>query len=216
MSLPSRPVDAPTCVTGTDLRSSFREVPVGKVSTRPALEYGSGTVGVVLIHQVDADLCQWKEYAQTLARLGYRAISMTYLGDYVLEASAAAAELRKDGATKIVLMGASMGGTIALTTAAQLTPAPEAVVSLSGPDTYQDLDALTAIRKLTMPVFLGVAKGDEGFYESAVALYRACTAPHKPLVVEPSIAVHGVELLDVARVSVPMEKYLATYAPPLG
>lgn len=67
-------------------------------------------------------------------RRGYRVIVPSYGTSRYLEvALAAAGRLKSAGATTVVLIGASMGGTMSLATAAKMKPAPKAVVSLSGP-----------------------------------------------------------------------------------
>ena len=53
----------------------------------------------------------------------------------------AAAELRRRGADRLVLVGFSMGGTAAVEAAAEITPPVAGVISLSGPEEYQGADA---------------------------------------------------------------------------
>lgn len=75
-------------------------------------------------------------------------------------ALAAAGRLKSAGATTVVLIGASMGGTISLATAAKMKPAPKAVVSLSGPSEYGDLDVGTTVAALSMPLFFAAGAFD--------------------------------------------------------
>lgn len=180
-----------------------------------ALEYGTGSVGVVLIHQSDGNLCQWKSYAATLAKRGYRAFAMTYQGDYVTECLAAVRAVRAAGARSVVLLGASMGGTIAIATAVKMSPPPRAVLSLSGPQDYAEVHALPAARRLRAPVFFGASTNDLPFGPDAKTLYRAAThAAKRQLVLDTVDYLHGLELLGVAKVRSAMEAFLARYAPP--
>src|SRR5204863_3777698 len=99
-------------------------------------------------------LCQWSDYARVLARRGYRALALSYQDQTTAEALAAVKTLRQDGAKTVVLLGASMGGTISLAAAARMSPPPIAVVSLSGPAVYNSVNALATMKKLRMPLFL--------------------------------------------------------------
>src|SRR5262245_60459143 len=45
-----------------------------------AVEFGSGPKGVVLVHQSDANMCQWLPYATLLAQQGYRVLAFDFAG----------------------------------------------------------------------------------------------------------------------------------------
>ena len=102
---------------------------------------GSGPVGAVLIHEYPLDYCGWLPYAGYLSRHGVRALAFDLRcfgrsecprgrGHATTDVAAAVAELRRRGARRVALVGASMGGAIAVVAAARLHPA--AVVDLSG------------------------------------------------------------------------------------
>lgn len=170
------------------------------------LVFGTGRTGIVLSHQAGGDLCQWLPYGKVLAQRGYRVLafdfpgsgSSTYATAELDEAVVSAATfLRADGATKVVLIGASMGGTASLAAAVEVSPPVAGVVSLSGPTTYNQTEAIDAAPKLAVPVLYVVAEDDDpSFVDSAYELYRLTPAgdPRK-LVVLPSGG-HGVELLN--------------------
>ena len=86
----------------------------GKTGDIDGAVVGTGKVGVVLAHQLGETMCEWYAYADYLALRGYRAFAFTFSDagprddDSVV---AAAKALRALGAKKIVLMGASAGGT---------------------------------------------------------------------------------------------------------
>ncbi|MEV6104448.1 dienelactone hydrolase family protein [Streptomyces sp. NPDC051940] len=134
---------------------------------------GSGTTGIVLAHQSNLDVCSWVPAADELAKDGYRVLAVNSSANEVDEAVAGAKLLREKGATKIVLMGASKGGTGSLAAAAVIDPPVSAVVSVSGPTTYGDVDALAAAPKLTMPVYLIAGSADGRFAENAKELDKA-------------------------------------------
>ena len=80
---------------------------------------GHGDSGLVFGHQLGADLCEWPETARAYARLGYRTLVLDFhdrdqVDDDVV---AAVAELRRRGVARVVLVGASMGGTAVLVAA---------------------------------------------------------------------------------------------------
>ena len=115
-------------------------------------------------------------------------------GEIDVDVHAAAAKLRALGARKLVLIGASMGGTAVLSAAADLDPKPTAVVSLSGPASFDFMSALDAVPTLTMPKLFVVGSGDAQFADDARDLYRRAHGPKQLVVVQ--TADHGVDLLD--------------------
>jgi pimeloyl-ACP methyl ester carboxylesterase len=134
------------------------------------------------------------------------------------EAAVAAADfIRADGASQVVLIGASMGGTAVVAAAARVTPPVAGVISLSAPSVYAGVNAVDAARNLAVPVLYAVAEDDGNFVGSARALFDATPAsvPRK-LVVVPSGG-HGVRLVeggDQAPVGKDVDAFLAQYAPP--
>jgi hypothetical protein len=136
---------------------------------------GSGPVGAVLIHAYPRDYCGWLPYAGYLSRHGVHVLLFDLRcfgrsscpgrrGHAIADVAAAVAELRRRGARRVALVGASMGGAIAVAAAAQLHPA--AVVDLSGErDTTGltpgiDADAGSAAHGVTAPALFAVARGD--------------------------------------------------------
>jgi len=165
---------------------------------------GRGTTGVVFAHQVGGDRCQWLPFARELAAKGYRAIVFDMRGYGAstgsanvrpdLDVVAAAAELRRRGARRIVLAGASMGGTGVVAAASVVRPAIAGVVELSAPTGFGGVNALVAARKLTAPALFVVGRDDGDFAAATRALYRAAPSRDKQLVVVPT-SWHGVDLV---------------------
>ncbi|MGW7268019.1 alpha/beta hydrolase family protein [Streptomyces sp. NPDC054842] len=158
------------CLTGKQLKRSvtFEDTEGNEVGGYAA---GGGATGVVLSHQSDDNVCSWVPAADELAGDGYRVLAVDSSGSEVPELVAAAARLRHEGAKKIILMGASKGGTASLVAAAEIKPEVAAVVSLSGPGFYHALDATEAVPRLTMPLYLVAARGDGQFAEDAEELH---------------------------------------------
>jgi pimeloyl-ACP methyl ester carboxylesterase len=107
---------------------------------------------------------------------------------------AAVGELRKRGSTRFVLMGASMGATAALV-AAPTVRGLAAVVDLSGPAQYVQLDAAAAVRRLAAPGLFAVGRFDSGFVADTRSLRAASRSPASRLVIRQSGA-HGTGLLE--------------------
>lgn len=138
---------------------------------------GSGSTVAVLVPQANSNYCGWMAYAAVLSATGIQPMLLNPcgqgltacdpLGDGVTtaaEAVLAAARLaRADGATRVVAVGASMGGTISIR-AAELCADDcpiDGAVSLAGPLEYGGVDTLEDAGLITVPLFLAVAPGDD-------------------------------------------------------
>jgi len=169
-------------------------------------EVGSGSVAVVLLHQTGrAAMCGWAPYAGWLATQGVRVLALDFCGygqstcqsasfaaDPVAQVKVAVEKLRASGATRITVVGASMGGTIAVAAAAPV--GADAVVDLSGPVRWPPYDTNAVLPTLTMPTLLAVNESDDA---QAHAVMQAGTtqvpATHKLFVSAP--AGHGWDLV---------------------
>jgi hypothetical protein len=123
---------------------------------------GRGRTGVVLGHQAGSDLCEWLPRARVLAKQGRQVLAFDFgpSGKIGEDMVAAAAELHRRGAHRLVLLGSSMGGTAAIAAAAEVTPPVAGVISLSDPEEYQGKDAAVAAPRLRMPALFVAARDD--------------------------------------------------------
>jgi len=178
-----------------------------------ALVLGSGTTGVVMANMSDNDVCAWFPSAVLMASKGYRTAVFSYSGRQSADADVldVVAELKRRGSTRIALMGASKGGTAALT--AGKRAGAVAVVELSAPSSYEGMDAAAAVRALTVPTWFAVGEQDGEFVASAHELYTASPAATKHLEVVASAA-HGTGLLPDGGVQRMIDEFLAKNAPP--
>jgi pimeloyl-ACP methyl ester carboxylesterase len=168
---------------------------------------GTGKTGVTLSHESNATLCNWLPFARTLAKAGYRVLAFdsrssgesqlvlprsslkaTYLQRDVV---AAAKLLRAKGSKRVVVAGASIGGTFSIIAAPAIGPSLAAVVSLSAPATE---DALKAVAKVTVPTFFAAGRDDVDFAKDAQTLYDASPAAGRRVTIYPTGA-HGTALL---------------------
>lgn len=168
-----------------------------------ALSIGTGRVAVILAHQVGGSLCQWWPYARSLAG-SYRIIAFDFDssgaspagdGNSSGEVVAAARWAVLHGASKVVLMGGSMGGTAVMVAAAHLDVPLAGVIDLSGPAVFAGMNALTAARHVHVPVLFGYGVQDVSF-ASDVRHVRAVTASHDKSSVTTGDSTHGAALVD--------------------
>jgi pimeloyl-ACP methyl ester carboxylesterase len=114
-------------------------------ATLAVASVGSGDTVALLLHQTDSVAsCGWWPFANRLAEAGIRAVLLDFCGygksrcdtskrwasDYVDQVVRTVAQLRAKGATRVTLVGASLGGTVATVSAA--AAGVDAVVNLSG------------------------------------------------------------------------------------
>jgi pimeloyl-ACP methyl ester carboxylesterase len=170
---------------------------------------GRGKTGIVFAHQVAGDRCQWLPFARELAAKGYRTLVFDMRGYGAsagianvspnLDVVGAAAELRRRGARKIVLVGASMGGTGVVAAAPRIKPAIAGVVELSAPTGFGGVDAIAAARNLKSPALFVAGRDDGDFAAASRALHRAAATNDKKLVISPT-SWHGVDLVSLPAV----------------
>jgi pimeloyl-ACP methyl ester carboxylesterase len=167
-----------------------------------ALSIGTGRVAVILAHQASGSLCQWWPYARSLAAR-FRVVAFDFdgagassfgNGDYPGEVAAAAEWARKHGSRRIVLMGASMGGTAVMVAAARLGSSIAGVIDLSGPASFAGMDALGAARRVHVPALFAYGTRDFGFAEDVRHVRAATAARDKPIIAVRTTN-HGVDLV---------------------
>ncbi len=166
---------------------------------------GRGNTGVVFAHQVAGDRCQWLAFARELSARGYRALVFDMRGYGSSSGSAniaphrdvaaAAVELRRRGARKIVLVGASMGGTGVVAAAPGIRPPISGLVDLSGPTGFGGVNALPAAKQLRAPALFVAGRDDGDFATATRTLYRAAATKDKALLIAPT-SWHGVDLVS--------------------
>ena len=134
------------------------------------------TTVAVLVHQSNLGYCGWWKYAAYLSEHGVRTVLLNLCGygatvcpdDEPLMASGAQAVLaaaqwaRAHGATRVVTLGASMGGTaVVLAASEDKGHALDAVADLSGPIVYEDAVTTGAGSTITIASFFAVDPNDE-------------------------------------------------------
>ncbi len=157
---------------------------------------GSGPTTVILSNQSDRDRCSWSTFAQTLTRNGFRVALWEYAAAGPLAGLAAITRaVHADGATQVVLLGASEGAKASLITARRLAaPYVVGVVSLSAEAILQPgIDVAQACAGLTAPTLL-VTSNDDSYGSTGALKAIRSGLPHAEILRVPG-SDHGVELL---------------------
>jgi pimeloyl-ACP methyl ester carboxylesterase len=195
-----------------------------------AVELGRGSSAVVLAHQSDGSLCEWLPYAEQLAGQGFRVLAFDFVGSgsssmpkqktYVEDVRTAVDYLRKQGALKVVIMGASMGATMSTVAGAAIAPPVDGVIALSPPTTFDGVNAEKAAPSLRSPVLYIAGDTDGDFATYAKAIYNATPADLRGLLVV-TASQHGIRLIDAEvqasfQVRSAVLQFLYLHAPPTG
>jgi pimeloyl-ACP methyl ester carboxylesterase len=216
----AQPLEQPSARCGApDTKATLVRFRAADGTALDGVLVGSGTAGVVLVHEYPADLCGFWPFTDYLGRRGLRAfaIDLRCFGrsacpqgdarDRVLDDIAAAAELRRRGVTRVALVGASMGGSAVLIAGTRVRPPVAAVVELSGETDPTSLvggiplDAGAAVGRLAVPSMFVVATNDRyAPVAETRAMYRAAKSRDKRLEVlsGPFDGLHGWQLLNDA------------------
>jgi pimeloyl-ACP methyl ester carboxylesterase len=168
-----------------------------------AVSIGTGRAAVILAHSAGGSLCEWWPYARSLAAR-FRVVAFDFDGfgasppgdrNYPAEAAAAARWARHHGSQQIVLMGASMGGTAVMVAAADLGGSVAGVIDLSGAALFPGMNAVTAARRVHVPVLFVYGTQDDGTAGDVMRVRAATAARDKPVIASDS-ADHGVDFVQ--------------------
>jgi alpha-beta hydrolase superfamily lysophospholipase len=176
-----------------------------------AAEAGRGRTAVVLAHESPADLCGWLRFVPSLEHAGLRVLAFDFRGfgdsgpgigrgalAYDRDVRAAIAHVRREGARKVVLVGASFGGAVALADGAAL--GVDGIVSLSGEPRLANsgLDGIADVRRLHVPLLVVASSADHWCTAAdARAIVRAAGSRDKRAIVYTG-AWHGWDILDLS------------------
>lgn len=148
-------------------------------------------------------------HADTLVGKGYQVLLFNYgTGKPDQNVLSAVSGLRRQGAQKVCLIGASEGAKSSIIAAAEISPPVTGVVSLSAERRLQGADVLPFANRLTLPVLFVTAESDPyGATEATHSFYRAAPSPDKQLTSTPG-SDHGTALLSGSQHADIMDKVL--------
>ncbi len=169
-------------------------------------QFGSGRAVVIFSHMYGTDQRIWFPLAEELARRGYTAITYDYRGigrsggRFVIaqtdrDALAAIAFATRAGPRPVILIGASMGGTVSLKAAAlrQAAGRPvQGVVVIASGTMFRGLDVRPHLSSLRAPQLFIAGSKDQPFADSVRRMHALGPAP-KTLHLYPTGA-HGTYL----------------------
>ena len=137
---------------------------------------GEGSTVAVFVPQSGENYCGFGEFARVLAGHGIRSVLINLCGIgetacgpevHVVTSGAnavlaAAEQARADGATRVVAVGASMGGTTVIVASAQSGgDGPlDGVADLSGPLAFRGVDTLPLAGDIAIPMLLAASDDD--------------------------------------------------------
>jgi uncharacterized protein len=165
---------------------------------------GGGGAGVVLAHMFPEDRTSWGDFAGSLAAEGFHVLAFDFRGfgdsggardlsALWRDVAGAADELRRRGARRVVLVGASMGGTAALVAASQ--EQFDGVVTLSAPSTFMGIAAPPeVVAAVDEPKLFLAAQGDGQAAATAQTFYTMAPGAKRLEIVTGDD--HGSDLLD--------------------
>ena len=176
-----------------------------------ALDAGSGSTAVVLVHESPANLCGWLPYIPTLTTAGFRVLAFDLRGyghsgvpprvpyrAYDRDLAAMVARAHADGAKRVFLLGASYGGAVSLTYAPRLKV--DGVISLSG-ETYlpsTHANPLLSMSRLHVPLLIVGTRHDRYLpVKDALALLRRAATKDKRTALYPG-GWHGWGIVETA------------------
>jgi len=191
------------------------------------------TAGIVLAHMFPADQSAWFETAAALGSAGYRVLTFDFrgycpggdagcsqgtkdVGQATADLQAALDYLRSLGPTRIGLAGASMGGTAALLVAASEGDGVAAVVMLSAPQSFLQLQITPEqLATITAAKLFIAGSGDPaGAADAAQSMYEQSGQPKSVQIVTSND--HGTDLLhgnQGTHVQQLLEAWFAQYLP---
>jgi pimeloyl-ACP methyl ester carboxylesterase len=185
---------------------------------------GHGTTFVLFSNQTDTLAAEWTPVAQQFAARGYAALCYDYRGrgqsqgqrdvgpSLMTDLRGAMAFAQEQGARRIVLIGASLGGTVTANVAATVSVA--AVVLISAPQSFAGPEVSDAtVQAIAAPKFFVDSTGDN-YAQDIQAMYDAAKPP-KVIHWDPGVD-HGLDLLTGYFATAGMQHLLAfvqSYAP---
>lgn len=176
----------------------------------PAAVLGAGPTTAVFLHQTDGNgLCGWWPYAAwltshykvkavllDLCNYNSRAVcpEQTFADNQRAQVAVGMRFARSLGASRVVLVGASMGGALALASARET--AATAVVDLSGPPGWGNAEASQAAPQLKVPLLVAASPTDGDVDYPALQKAFALDPTQPKRFLSPAGGAHGWDLVQ--------------------
>lgn len=168
---------------------------------------GEGSTVAVLVHQSGANYCGWAQYVGVLSEHGIQSVLLNLCGsgwtecesdDTVLSGAnaviAATEWARANGATRVVAVGASLGGVVVFIAAgSENGTGIDAVADLSGPISFEGVSTTDYAAGVTVPLRFSVSDTDPVVSFEKLESLGALTASEQISIV-PGVG-HGWDML---------------------
>jgi pimeloyl-ACP methyl ester carboxylesterase len=173
-----------------------------------AVEAGSGATTIVLAHEAVSSLCEGLPYAKTLIASGLRVLAFDFRGYGYSDPArgkrlalgndlaAAVQRARGDGASRVFLLGASMGGAAIVQNTAEL--AVDGRISLSGTRLWRGfgVNDPTGVRRLRAPfLYVGSRRDRITPLQEALRIFRRVGSRDKRTAIYRGSR-HGLDLVQ--------------------
>ena len=168
---------------------------------------GNGETAVVFTHMFPNDQKAWWGFASEVSARGYTALTFDFRGYGLTGGSkdiaridrdliAAIRYLRERDYQRVILVGASMGGTAALKVAArdEFDGLVAGVVAVSAPESFRGLVARDDVGNIEVPILFVASEGDDSAVDSLDSLYERASGFKDRQVY--SGDAHGTDLLQ--------------------
>jgi esterase/lipase len=169
--------------------------------------FGTGDVAVLLLHMGSSGATQttWHPFARLIAERGYTALTLDFRGRgdsggrletnlLLYDARAAVEFLRARGYSRLVCMGASMGGTTCLRLALEVELEGVVVLASTMSNGTPTMVTESNLATLAIPkLFVYGARDSSMVVNDMEKMYKACSEP-KELVVYSGQSAHGTAL----------------------
>jgi pimeloyl-ACP methyl ester carboxylesterase len=173
-----------------------------------AVHAGGGTTAIVLAHEAQSDICEWLPYAKTLVDAGFRVLAFDFRGygrsdsprrnrlSLGNDLAAAVGAVRGDGANRVFLLGASMGGGAVVQNTSRL--AVDGRISLSGTRLWRGygVNNPAGVRRLREPfLYVGSRRDPIVPLSEALRIFRRVGSRDKRTAIYRGSA-HGIDLVQ--------------------
>lgn len=215
------PVVVPTSIALAGVRSPHIETEDGNQLSLSI--YGAGTTAVVISTALNEGKVQWTSVAQRLADQGYLVVTYNHRVYFssvtdedreklISDLHAVVDYTRQQGATHIVLLGASLGGMLTAKVAA--TNPPDAVIIMSTPTSSRGLEVSDAELQAISAPKLFIASADEPYAAGTQHMFAVAPEPKEQEIYPGEAIGNNIFLQHREELMGRILTFLKTHAPP--
>lgn len=198
----------PGCLAGTGARHRS----VGGHPPVDTYAIGRSPVVVIASNESDEELCSWVPFAERLAAHHLQVLLYDYTVSDVGDLARVLRSVRRSGAHRIELLGASEGAKTSIVVGAEHPGAVSAVVSLSAEEFLDGNDVERSARRLHAPVLYATARRDVYGATEASRLFARVTPVHDKRLRTVRGSDHGTALLRHQSMAWQVQRFLVNHS----